>query len=150
MNGDRIYMGIDPGVNTGIAVWNSSKGRFDALKTLTFWEAIDELQQWANLAHEFMPKKIIVEDPNMISTTFVRPGVFGRSHAKISQNVGAVKRDAQLIIEKCKALGFEVVCIAPGANKYINLTAKQFQTMTGCNLQSSQHSRDAGAYVWGL
>lgn len=148
--GDRIFIGIDPGVKTGIAVWNSSNGRFDALKTLTFWEAVEELQQWADLAQEFVPKKIVVEDPNMISTTFTRQGVFGRSHAKISQNVGACKRDAQLIVEKCKSIGFTVVCIAPGANKYINLNAQKFKALTGCDLPSSQHSRDAAAYVWGL
>lgn len=150
MNGDRIFIGIDPGVNTGIAIWNSSRGRFDALKTLTFWQAIEELEQWANLAQEFVPKKIIMEDPNMHSPTFKRKGVFGARENKISQNVGSNKRDAQLLLQKCTALGFIVVCIAPGANKYINLTAEKFQSLTGCKLQSSKHSRDAAAYVWGL
>jgi hypothetical protein len=147
---DKIFIGIDPGVNTGVAVWNSTKGRFEKLLTLSFWEAIKFLEDTANVAQEFMPRKIIMEDPNMKSPTFKRKGVFGARENKISQNVGSNKRDAQLLQEKCKSLGFNVVCIAPGANKYINLNAKQFQLNTRCMLQSSQHSRDAAAYVWGL
>ena len=42
-NDTEIYIGIDPGVKTGFAVWDSYKKQFIAIETLMIHEAFDQV-----------------------------------------------------------------------------------------------------------
>lgn len=151
---EKYYIGLDPGAHTGVAIWSATEQKFIRLATFDFWGFVDfivDLKKKIELTAYFIkPEAIYVEDPNLISTTFVRTSRYSNTHQKISQNVGSNKRDAQLLIELLEKMGFKVIRKKPGSNKYINLDSNQFNRLTGWTSISSQHSRDAGAYVVGL
>ena len=45
----RYVIGIDPGVKTGVAVWDRLYRRFELLKTLTIIDAIELLRQYNSI-----------------------------------------------------------------------------------------------------
>ena len=48
----RLFIGLDPGQQTGLAVWDAEAERFAVLTTTTFWEAVDIVE-----AYPVEPKK---------------------------------------------------------------------------------------------
>lgn len=125
-----MIVGIDPGVNTGFAVYKD--GQLE-LHTLTFWGATSRL-----LAEP--PDKVYLEDPNLISPTFLR-NVSKRGLLKIAQNVGMNKRDAQLMLEFCRdVIEVDVELVKPTTKKW---GRHIFQRVTGITKPVSQHARDA-------
>ena len=136
-----VHVGIDPGVNVGFAI--SHKGKLLQLSTLTFWEAVQELEQLAEGAQ----LHVYIENPNANKPTFWKQGAESqKAREKISQNVGANKRDAQLLIEKVELLGVKVLPVPPKTKKF---TADSFRKLSGWESTCSQHARDAAMLVLG-
>ena len=136
-----LHVGIDPGVHVGFAT--SQNKKLLQLRTLDFWAAVAELEQLAQL----YALHVYIEDPNANRPTFYKAGADNaKKREKISQNVGANKRDAILLIEKAELLGVKVVAIPPRKSK---LTAVGFQQLTGWQTVCSQHARDAALLVFG-
>lgn len=137
-----IYIGIDPGVETGIAIWYS-KDKVLTLFTLSFWEAI-------NLLHKLSEKnqiKAILEDPNLNKPIFHKKGVDNEKKArKVAQNVGSNKRDAQLINEFLKIHNIETIIVKPTTTKW---KTTFFRQVTGYKGHASQHAIDAARMVYG-
>ncbi len=97
--------------------------------------------------------KIIIEDPNLNGPTFFKEGVMSQAAMnKVSQNVGANKRDAALLIEKCKNLGFDVETIKPKKDKNKKkgkINHEEFVLKTKFDSRCSQHARDAAMLIFG-
>ncbi|MCC3156448.1 hypothetical protein LJ737_04320 [Hymenobacter sp. 15J16-1T3B] len=137
-----LFIGIDPGVNTGFAL--SERGRLTRLATLTFWEAIAELEQ---LCDGSRPVHVVIEDPNAHAAMYARlDGIDGRKRTKIAQNVGSNKRDAQLLCEKVLLLGAQLTTVPPKSTKVNEVI---FRSVSGWRDKCSQHARDAGMLVLG-
>lgn len=145
----KLYVGIDPGAQTGVAEWTGLALRH--LKTYTFWEAVYYLMTLKDCAAADGYKVIIyIEDPNMNPATHDHREVKKNVREKISQNVGSNKRDAQLLIEYCEGImKYEVHKIKPSKHGASKLNAGKFQTQTGCSIQCSQHARDAAMLIYG-
>ena len=64
------FIGIDPGKDTGFAVWCSTNKQFDVIKTATFWEVYDEiteeLSSW-EYESDLLTACIVIEDPARIT-----------------------------------------------------------------------------------
>ena len=139
----RIYIGIDPGVNTGYALW---KDDLLYTETLTFWSMVGTLRQMplAYPDHEII---VIIENPALNKTTFFRQGTSRAIMNKISRNVGANCQDALRLIEYAEGLDLEVRQVRPKTEKWNRQT---FERVTGHRGRTSQHARDAAKLVYGL
>ena len=142
----RLFIGLDAGRETGLAIWNAIEQRFDVLTTTTFWEAIALV-----LAYPVDQVLVVIEDPSQNKTTFShgtpRTLKAARRREKISRDVGMNQREARLLAEGLARKGYRVRRIRPRSSK---LGAEQFKRLTRYPGRTSQHARDAGMLVFGL
>lgn len=140
MTQNNLYIGIDPGKDTGIALLKA--GRFVGLQTLSFWPLIDYVSTSINKSWVGM---IVIE---ISGTTHVWHGSMKNARkekaAAIGQNVGAVRREGELLLERFQHLGYPVKAVDPPGK----LDEEGFGLLTGCHGIKSQHQRDAGLLAW--
>lgn len=132
-----LYIGIDAGTHTGIAVWDRTDRRLVAVETMTITKAMDVVR---GLAEEF-DIVLYLEDAR-------KRNWFGCTGREKLQGAGSVKRDCSIWETFCEELGIECRKIAP-KNNYTKLTAKQFKTLTNWAGRTSDHARDAAMLVFG-
>lgn len=140
-----IVIGVDPGVETGYAVWSRSNKRFTELLTLNFWTAYDRITA-------FLPSEIeiFIENPDSKRSMYERTEVIReqRKRERVATNIGSNRREASLLIERLQMLGYTVQAVRPlTARKW---TAEQFTRYTRHKGSTSQHVRDAGRLVFGM
>ncbi len=148
-----IYIGIDPGRQTGIAEWNPHEQRFEdhGFHTVDFWGAIKFINDYIRAGCAF---KVVLENPNLNRPVFFpkpKPGqkpIPEPVKLKKAQDVGRNKEDAYLIQQYCELKGIECVEIRPATEKwnhktFINLTKLSVKT-------TNEHVRDAARLVWKL
>lgn len=144
----QYVVGIDPGKSTGFAVYDRSTKKLIELKTLTFWKTVTELDSWVEDCGKGF--EVFIENPADVSPTFKKSGVANRrAENKISQNVGSNKRDALLLMEYLEIKGIKFTPLSPRGRKMAKMDAEVFQRWCGWSESSSQHSRDAGALIYG-
>ena len=167
-------IGIDPGVNTGIAVWTPSL----KLLSLATTSAYDSLYAVQQLYRDYPNSIFYIEDPNgdkaaftsmlnhATKATMLAPSQRKsalRTSIKIAQDVGKVKAHAQHIIERLESLGAVVVKVNPSRrrkagktsdprlfNMPVKLTSAQFEQLTGYPGSTNEHVRDAATLVYHL
>ena len=142
-----IYIGIDPGRNTGIAEWNPHEKKFEGFTTTDFWGCIKLLGNYIRGNCEFM---VILENPNLNRPVFFPKNIKLNEPQKLkkAQDVGRNKENAYLIQEFCKVKGIKCIEVRPTMKKWTNDT---FMNLSKLGLkQSNEHIRDAARLVWGL
>lgn len=136
-------IGIDPGKNTGIAVWDTEAQAFVFLDTVQIHEA---LQLVFRFDVNNGPVKVYFEDarkrqylPRERNASEYRGKLMG---------AGSVKRDSVIWQDALTDWGipFEMVPPKAGATKW---DADTFRRLTGYNGRTSNHARDAALLVWG-
>lgn len=134
-------IGIDPGVSCGYAVWNRRMKRFDVVDTLTFWEVMDRVQVFS--PHE---AKVIVEVAHFAPTYrhLKAEGTNANTLSKIARNVGQVTREAQLLVEGLRRVGYTVQEVKPQGKK----DAAEFKRITGWPGRTNQHERDSAMLAY--
>jgi hypothetical protein len=138
-----ICIGIDPGLETGWAEWNTETREFTVIETLDFWRAVRMLEA-AN------PEKIVVyiEDPGLNKFTYSRNrGGDVNTDLKVQRNVGSNAREATLLIELCGKLDITCIPVRPTRRKITNVHLFALQTKYA--RKTSQHGRDAAMLVVG-
>ena len=139
-----IYIGIDTGVHTGIAVWDSEKRKFVYLDTLKIHEA---LQIVSSYAYKDIPLCVRFEDARQrkwIPFAKNMTGELGRA-----QGAGYVKAHCQIWEDFLRDKNIPFEMIAPRRN-VTKLSAEQFERITGYKGRTSGHARDAAMLVYGL
>jgi hypothetical protein len=139
----KTFIGIDPGVATGLAIWIPETKHYE-LYTLSFFEAYSRILTWHIALDDEL--QIIIENPNKNRPTFERGALVTAKRNKISQNVGENKRDAKLWIEMCRFYGIKYTDVRPTRTK---LTAEGFEKFFGIKTKCSQHARDAFRLIGG-
>lgn len=140
----RFTVGIDPGRNTGVAVFDRQTGQIILARTVDFWTLFLEIIE------DFPPEvtDVVVEDARKNKPTFAKLGDDGeRKREKISRNVGGVQAESRLVIEGLKALGYTVLPIRPGGEKWTDEYCKR---ITGYQGRTSSHVRDAIRFCYGI
>lgn len=131
------YIGIDPGKNTGIAIWNSSNKSFIKLDTVLIHEAFDIVMgiKKGNI-------KIIFEDARLRTW-------YGNATKERLQGVGSIKRDCTIWEDflLAKSIPYSKQKPKSGMTKW---DADYFKKITGWTERTSEHSRDAAILVYGL
>lgn len=138
-----LYIGIDTGVNTGFAVWNSKRKEFLDISTLKLHQALLRVYEYRQQGESVT---VIFEDPRQrkwIPREHSLKEQLGRS-----QGAGSVKRDAKVWEEFCvdMHLPFMMVKPAKGMTKW---SEDYFRRITGWTKRTSNHGRDAAVLVYG-
>lgn len=141
----EYHIGIDPGVQTGIAIWIHSRQRFLELKTSSFWPTYKLVIKYKRKHKDKL--LVTIEDPGLIPPIFPRRGMSKMQMQKIAQNVGMNKAHAALMIQGLMKAGVQVQTVKPITKKW---TDAMFRMITGVDKRVSQHVRDAAKLVVGL
>ena len=134
-----IVVGIDPGVSTGLALWDSADKRLRDVLTLGILQAqqhVLTLKNMGNLSH------IVMEDARL------RTGYFGPNAKAKQQGAGSIKRDCSIWTEFCDMHGIMLRCISP-KHKGAKVDAAMFAKLTKWEGRTSEHARDAALLVIG-
>jgi hypothetical protein len=133
----RFIVGIDPGTNTGFAVFRS--GKLLSLQTI---HPLDIASTIAQLS----PDRVIFEDSRLTShlfTTNKNPAVA----KSMARKVGQIDAYCGLITAACERLEIPAHGISP-RQKGKKVKAEQFAALTGWDKPSNEHSRDAAMCAW--
>lgn len=146
----RYIVGLDPGVKTGVAIWDRVEGQFRLISTWDFWDTVFALTR----SSVFTPYScsVVVEVAHYAPTYSHLKAEGQNKHtlSKIARNVGQVTREAQLLAEGLRRFGYEVEEVRPqGKAKKAADDVKQFERLTGWTERTSQHARDAARLVYG-
>lgn len=136
------YIGIDPGASTGLAVWCILTSQLEVVETTTFWQAYNTIRKSFDPGNTI----IVIEDPSKNKPVFGHNESDRKKRERIAQNVGANKREAQLLIDGFERLGYTVQAVQPHTAKW---DARTFKNLTRYKNICSQHARDAAKLVYG-
>lgn len=134
-----IYIGIDPGTHTGVAVWDSKERRFLSLETMPIHRAMD-LVRMARDDNEAI--QVIFEDARL-RTWFGKGNVSAKA-----QGAGSVKRDCSIWEDFLIDSEIPFLTTKPG-NVATKVTPSWFSKLTGWEGRCSEHARDAAMLVFG-
>lgn len=141
-----IFIGLDPGANTGLATWDSDKEDLYIYPAMDFWSAVDEVFDLLNRAVEKGANvKFYIEAPHLNNPVFPNK-LTGRKRDRYAMNVGSNKRDGKLWIALAEMRGWDFVAVQPTTSKW---SKKKLETITGYTGQSSEHGRDAAKIIFG-
>ena len=132
-----VIIGLDPGIETGLAVYQ--QGALVELATIHPASIRAALVQWS-------PKRVVFEDSRLQGHAWTTHR--NRAAAlKMARNVGEVDAWCRLIVEHCAELGIVAHGISP-KGKGAKLNAEQFQALTGWKGRTNQHERDSAMTAW--
>lgn len=143
------YIGIDTGVNTGIAIWDNRKRSLLLVETTTIHKAMKVVEEYKQTAANESTRIVVrVEDPRQ-RTWFGTERMSREEERKRLQGVGSVKRDASIWDDYLKDLDVEYEMVAPKRN-VTKLTQERFKAITGWEKRTNEHSRDAAMLIYGF
>lgn len=135
----RYIIGIDPGVNTGFALWDRRERVYIQLSCVKIHEAMHTIQ---SLEPEYLSQTLVrVEDAR-------KRKWFGRSGREKLQGAGSVKRDAVIWEDFLTSLKIPFEMVAP-KNNATKLTADRFAIISKWKGRTNEHMRDAGMLCYG-
>ena len=146
MSKTKYFIGIDPGVHTGLAVWDAEGRKFVRVETIGIVTAMVEIVEFLRYRGAEDDCTLIIEDARQRKWI---PQEKSLSQFKgRAMGAGSVRRDCEIWEEFCKREGFEYTAIPPraGATKW---SAEQFGCVTGWKGRTSNHARDAAMLVFG-
>jgi predicted RNase H-like nuclease (RuvC/YqgF family) len=140
----RYVIGIDPGRNTGFAIYDRETRGISLMATLDFWAA------YKHVSTQYEPAEtiVVIEVPKHSRLHEYQDGKTGdRLREKIAGDVGGIAREAELLADGIAAAGFEVRRVTPTRSKW---TAKDIQQRTRITTRTNEHVRDAISLCYGL
>jgi len=142
MERSDYLIGIDPGVNTGVAIWDRKKRRLARVGSSTIVEAMTYVGKFsAEIVDLGGTVELWFEDARLRDW-------FGTSGCERRLGAGSIRRDSGIWEEFCLYHGLKFKKLAPKTS-ITKLNAKQFARMTGWKGRTNEHSRDAGMLVYG-
>lgn len=131
----HLTIALDCGAHTGIAIYDSNEKKITGFKTTDFFGAISYLKTISKDS-----AKIIVEVPS--DFVYARNDFQnGKVRDRMCINIGANRRESQLLAEAARRLGFTVKEVLPV--RAVKWTAEQLKRYLGIDGRTSQHVRDA-------
>lgn len=131
----KVVIGIDPGVNTGVAV--ADGGKLVSVESMSAVEA------------EEMVLQTMIDNGGKLFVRFEDARMrqwFGSKGREALQGAGSIKRDCARWQEFLEHHNIPHARIAPKANR-TKLTADQFKRITGWHGRTNEHARDAAMLV---
>jgi hypothetical protein len=144
-----LLVGIDPGVETGVAQWDAAARQLQSVAGMPILDAMAEVSALATL-HRYEGQVcnllVVFEDAR---GHHVRFGRNARKGAKILQGVGSVKRDCGMWEEFLVREGIPFVTIKP-RRRATKKDAGLFKRITGWPGRTNEHGRDAAMFVYDI
>lgn len=136
-----LIVGIDPGVATGFARWNTTTQRFEDIATMPIHRAL--------LAALMPSPDLVIFEDARLRQFFTRDAKVAKYGAGVREGVGSIKRDCGIWEAFLTDKGVPFIARKPqrGATKW---TAAHFATITGWTGRTSEHARDAAVLVYRL
>jgi hypothetical protein len=142
-----IYIGIDTGVHTGYAVYDSRIQQLTAVGTDKIHNVMQLVSGLKDVAGEKGDNiRVRVEDAR--KRTWYGFHTAKQDRARL-QGAGSVKRDAQIWEDYLTDLCVDFEMVAP-KNNATKLTAESFRQLTGWTGKTNEHGRDAAMLVYGF
>ncbi len=136
-----ICIGIDPGKQTGIAIWSKTRKKFESIETVRIHQAMIIVQQQMEL-HGSSNLRVYVENPN----TWIGWERRKKSDSK-KMGAGSIKRDYSIWEDYLDDIGVEMIGTKlQGTLK--KLRYEEFAQITGIKKRTTEHSRDAAMLVF--
>lgn len=137
-----LFIGIDPGVNTGLAVWDTREKRFLEVRTLPIVRALELCEEY-RMSYAL---NMVFEDARL-RQWLPRERNLSEYRGKL-MGAGSVKRDCDIWEEYCTEHSIPYTALPPrkGATKW---DADYFKKVTGWKGRTSNHARDAALLVFG-
>lgn len=139
-----IWIGIDTGVHTGLAIWDSQGRRFLSIELLKIHRAMDVVEALAKANPGAVRAR--VEDarqrkwiPNMGSI---------RNEIGRAKGAGSVERDCSIWEDFLADINVPCEMVAP-KNNVTKLRQEAFSNLTGWTQRTNEHERDAAMLVFG-
>ena len=141
---DLITVGVDPGKDTGVAIFKDKK--LVELKTFTPFAFILWLQEKVK-EQEIKVAMVVFENSKLQSHIFTGNSANKRVGGKIGRNIGQVDGFCEIIQEMCEFYNIKCKGVSPLA-KGKKITHKTFiDFVPYYNKQTNQHERDAAQVV---
>ena len=137
-----IWFGIDPGVNTGLALWRD--GELKVVETVNIVRAMGRVLAAWNQCDEDIT--VVFEDARQ-RQWLPRERNASEYRGKL-MGAGSVKRDCEIWEEFCDVYQIKCEAVRPRAGM-TKWDADTFARMTGWKGRTSNHARDAALLVWG-
>ena len=135
-----LIAGIDPGVNTGIAVWDTASRQLVAVTCTGIVKAFRFLE-------DYRISRLYFEDARM--RKWIPRERHIRQFKGRAMGAGSVKRDCSIWQEWCEVNGIEYVAVPP-KNNTTKLSDAMFRGITGYDGRTNEHGRDAAMLVFGI
>ena len=143
MRPELVFIGIDPGVKTGVAMYDSLSKSLIGVKTLKIHVAMNDiLGVREELYNAGIAMFVRVEDARLRKW-------FGETGSEVWQGAGSVKRDCKIWEDFLTDWNIAFELVAP-RNNFTKISAKQFKQITGYEGGTSEHARAAAMLVWGF
>jgi len=138
-----IHVGIDPGVNTGYAVWSSRNRAFVELYTGKAIEVEHKLLDLVVKMAGKAPITVYVEDVRKMRLPkhLQNPGR--------TKGAGSIGRDVQRWLDFLEFHGIQHVASKISPKEFRTGDAAWFKAKTGWDGRTSEHARSAAGLVWG-
>ena len=130
-----FVMGIDPGEQTGVAIYCDGI----LLNLLTITPAT-----YCAVLDNHRPDLLVIEDSRLQSHVFTGPKESPAARLKIARNIGMVDGFCSILTRMAEILEIPVIGVSP-LGKGAKINAAQLATITGWTGKSNQHERDAAA-----
>lgn len=131
-----VYIGIDPGVNTGMAIWDAEQKHFVAVSSVMIYEAIEYVKRY----HAAAKILVRIEDARMRRW-------FGNTGKERMKGAGSVERDCKIWEETMTLLQIPFEFVHP--KNVQATTADYFKKLTGWQGRTNIHGREAAIMVFG-
>jgi len=138
MNTPSLYIGIDPGTQTGIAFYDIELEKLVKVDSQKIHRAMDIVLRF----HVETDIFVRVEDARQRKW-------FGNSGREKLQGAGSVRRDSKIWEDYLTDNGIPFELVAP-KNNMTKLSSKSFKQITGYTGRASQNGRDAAMLVYGF
>lgn len=129
-------IGIDTGVHTGYALWNTQTKTIDEYGTFKIHEVLFKILKLSD-QHKVLVR---VEDARKRSNS-------SYNAKAMAQGVGSVKRDAKIFEDFLTDYKIDFQLLAPSKTT-TKMSAESFAKFTGITKRTSTHTRDAYMLVF--
>lgn len=138
---NKIFIGIDPGVKTGLAVWNTERKKLTVVGSMSIILAMDIVTTHFKMLKDFGALSVYIENPNLRKW-------YGSRASQKQQGAGSIKRDFSIWVEFLQHHNIPYEEVNP-KNVLTKMDAKAFASITGWPGKTNEHSRDAAMLVYG-
>lgn len=138
-----LYVGIDPGEHTGVAIWHSGTKQFADVYTCKLHQAMERVRAlWLT----YHPALCVVFEDARQRTWFPKERNASEYRGRL-MGAGAAKRDAAIWEEFLTDYGIPFEAHKPQAHG-TKWKADFFAKVTGYTGRTSEHARDAALLVF--